>query len=63
MLCENCGRVLTPQSDPLCGGCLHELRAGPMRASTPDDGPSSITRIDSGRLGVGGGGADNESAA
>ena len=44
MLCENCGRALTPRSDPLCGDCLGELRAGAYSHSEdgrPPTGPAS----------------------
>lgn len=60
MRCENCGQVLTPQSDPLCVSCLHQLRAGP--APDPIEGQRArISSIDSGQMS--GGTDDEESAA
>ena len=44
MQCENCGRALMPGSDPLCGACLGELRAGAYSHSEdgrPPTGPAS----------------------
>ena len=60
MRCENCGQVLTPQSDPLCRSCLHEIRADPYQKQG-DPQRSSLSTMDSER--VRGGSNDEESAA